>query len=89
MGQAAGSRLAAPRSGSKRSAPRRGERSRRRIVAHERPSKRAKPAVAGPVHRRVGRHPWTTSRPVVLHERGNLHELDARAHTVETGYPLD
>jgi hypothetical protein len=51
--------------------------------------KRAKPAVAGPVHRRVGRHPWTTSRSDIFHEGGNLHELDARAHTVETGYPLE
>ena len=25
----------------------------------------------------------------VLHERGNLHELDARAHTVETGYLIE
>ena len=29
------------------------------------------------------------SCPDVLHERGNLHELDARAHTVETGHPLE
>ena len=47
------------------------------------------PAVAGPMHRRVGRHPWTTSRPDIFHEGGNLHELDAGAHTVETGYPLE
>jgi hypothetical protein len=40
-------------------------------------------------HRRVERHPWKTSGPAVLHERGNLHELDARAHTVETGNPRD
>ncbi len=53
------------------------------------PRRRAKPAVAGPVQRRVGRHRWTTSRPGVLHERGNLHELDAGAHTVETGHPLE
>jgi hypothetical protein len=43
----------------------------------------------GPVERRVGRHPWAMSRPVILHERGNLHELDARAHTVEIGHPLE
>jgi hypothetical protein len=48
-----------------------------------------RPAVAGPVHRLVGRHPWTTSRPDIFHEGGNLHELDARAHTVETGYPFE
>jgi hypothetical protein len=31
----------------------------------------------------------TAVMAVVLHKRGNLHELDARMHTVETGYPLD
>jgi hypothetical protein len=51
--------------------------------------RRAEPAVAGSVHRRVGRHPWTTSRPDIFHEGGNLHELDGRAHTVETGYLLE
>jgi hypothetical protein len=39
--------------------------------------KRANPAVGRRVQRRVGRHPSTMSRPGVLHERGNLHELDA------------
>jgi hypothetical protein len=29
------------------------------------------------------------SGPAVLHERGNLHALDARAHTVQTRYLLD
>ena len=29
------------------------------------------------------------SGPAVLHERCNLHELDARAHTIETGDPLE
>ena len=53
------------------------------------PRRWAKPAVVGPVERRVGRHPWAMSRPVILHERDNLHELDARAHTVETGHPLE
>ena len=53
------------------------------------PLKRAKPAVAGLVHQRVGRHPWTTSRPDIFHEGGNLHELDAGAHTIETGHPLE
>jgi len=28
-------------------------------------------------------------RLAVLHERGDLHELDGRGHAVETGYPLD
>ena len=49
----------------------------------------AKPAVARRVQRRVGRHPWTTSRPDILHEGGNLHELDGRAYTVDTGYSLE
>jgi len=40
------------------------------------------------VQRRVGRHPETTSRPGVLHERGNLHELDARTNAVETCHAL-
>ena len=53
------------------------------------PRRWAKPAVIGPVQRRVGRHPWAMSRPVIFHERGNLHELDARAHTVKTGHPLE
>src|SRR5262245_53096221 len=33
--------------------------------------------------------PRRQSCPNVLHERGNLHELDARAYTVETGYSLE
>jgi hypothetical protein len=53
------------------------------------PRSRPKPAGAGPVQRRVGRHPCTTSRPGVLHERGNLYKLDARTHSVETGHPLE
>ena len=37
----------------------------------------------------AGRYPWTTSRPAVLHECGNLHELHAGAHSVEAGNPLE
>ena len=59
------------------------------LLAITGPRTRAKPAVVGPVHRRVGRHPWTTSRTDIFHERGNLHELDAGAHTVEAGHPLE
>jgi len=32
---------------------------------------------------------WTTSPLDIFHEGGNLHELDAGAHTVETAYPLE
>ena len=53
------------------------------------PRKRVKLAVAGPVHRRVGHEPWTTSRPSIFHECDNLRELDAGRHTVETGYALE
>ena len=31
----------------------------------------------------------TTSRLDIFHEGGNLHELDAGAHTVETAYPVE
>ncbi len=36
----------------------------------------------------VYRKLWTTSCPDILHERGNLNELDARTHAVKTGYSL-
>ena len=36
----------------------------------------------------VGRHHGTTSRRGVLHERGDLHELDGGAHTIETRHAL-
>ena len=34
------------------------------------------------------RLPKTRSCPGVLHERGNLNELDVRTHTVESGHSL-
>jgi len=54
-----------------------------------RPAKAGEPAVTGPVHRRVGGDLWSKSLPDIFYECGNLHELDAGAHTVETRYPLE
>jgi len=55
----------------------------------------AKPPVAG----LSGRFLWALVQSVadletkscsnVLHQRGNLHELDGRAYTIETGYSLE
>ena len=49
---------------------------------------RSAASAASPLQRGVGRHHGTTSRPDVLHERSDLHDLDGGAHTIETRHTL-
>jgi hypothetical protein len=41
-----------------------------------------------PRHEAIPRDHGTTSRPGVLHQRGDLHELDSGAHTIKLRHAL-